>query len=152
MNIRQFQIFRQDLTNFNILEIGKKIGTCPCVGHPYFLVLFVWGFILPYEQNRIRTGLALCGVRPKNVRSSGDLLLGQPSRCGPCKQIGPFRSQYRACPLVGLEDPQQPQMLGWRCRWHRVLYSPKKSVGKHPKGQISYHHSVPPHGVYSSQM
>jgi hypothetical protein len=26
MNIRQFQIFQQDLTNFNILEIGKKIG------------------------------------------------------------------------------------------------------------------------------
>lgn len=68
MNIRQFQIFQQDLTNFNILEIGKKIGTCPCVGHPYFLVLFVW-VNLPYEQNRIRTGLDLCGDRPKSGRT-----------------------------------------------------------------------------------
>ena len=70
MNIRQFQIFRQDLTNFNILEYSKKIGTCPCVGHPYFLVLLVW-VNLPYEQNRRPTGLAPCEGRPKSGCSSG---------------------------------------------------------------------------------
>ena len=68
MNIRQFQIFRQDLTNFNILEYSKKIGTCPCVGHPYFLVLFVW-VNLPYEQNRRPTELAPCEGRPKSGRT-----------------------------------------------------------------------------------
>ena len=151
MNIRQFQIFRQDLTNFNILEYSKKIGTCPCVGHPYFLVLFVW-VNLPYEQNRIRSALALCVGRPKSVRSSGDLLRVQPSRFGPCKRTIPCPTQYRACPLVVRATPQQPQMLGWRCRFHRARCNPMKFLGIHPKGQRSCRHSVPPHGVYSSQM
>ena len=73
MNIRQFQIFRQDLTNFNILEYSKKIGTRPCVGHPYFLVLFVWvnWVNLPYEQNRRPTELAPCEGRQKSGHSSG---------------------------------------------------------------------------------
>ena len=151
MNIRQFQIFRQDLTNFNILEYSKKIGTCPCVGHPYFLVLFVW-VNLPYEQNRIRSALALCVGRPKSVRSSGDLLRVQPSRFGPCKRTIPCPTQYRVYFLVVRVTPQQPQMLGWLRRWHQVRCNPKKFLGIRPKGQISYHHSVPPHGVYSSQM
>ena len=139
MNIRQFQIFRQDLTNFNILEYSKKIGTCPCVGHPYFLVLFVW-VNLPYEQNRIRSALALCVGRPKSVRSSGDLLRVQPSRFGPCKRTIPCPTQYRACPLVVRATPHQPQMLGWRCRFHLVRCNPKKSEGKRPKvGTLSRH-------------
>ena len=139
MNIRQFQTFQQDLTNFNILEIGKKIGTCPCVGHPYFFVLFVW-VNLPYEQNRIRSALALCVGRPKSVRSSGDLLRVQPSRFGPCKRTIPCPTQYRVCPLVVRATPQQPQMLGWRCRFHRAQCSPKKFLGIHPKvGTLSRH-------------
>ena len=144
MNIRQFQIFRQDLTNFNILEYSKKIGTCPCVGHPYFLVLFVW-VNLPCEQNRIRSALALCVGRPKSVRSSGDLLRVPPSRFGPCKRTAPCPTQYRACPLVVRATPQQPQMLGWRCRFHRAQYIPMKYEDKHPKGQRSCRHLAPPH-------
>ena len=104
MNIRQFQIFRQDLTNFNILEIGKKIGTCPCVGHPYFLVLFVW-VNLPYEQNRRPIELAPCEGRPKSVRSSGDLLRVQPSRFGPCKRTAPCPKLCKVYFLVVREVP-----------------------------------------------
>ena len=151
MNIRQFQIFRQDLTNFNILEYSKKIGTCPCVGHPYFLVLFVW-VNLPYEQNRIRSALALCVGRPKSVRSSGDLLRVQPSRPYLSPPTKPCPTQYRVFPLWVRVTPQQPQRLGWLRRWHRVRCNPKKSEGKRPKVGTLCRHSSTPHEACNLQM
>ena len=144
MNIRQFQIFRQDLTNFNILEYSKKIGTCPCVGHPYFLVLFVW-VNLPYEQNRIRSALALCVGRPKSVRSSGDLLRVQPSRFGPCKRTAPCPKLCTGCFFAVRAVPLPRQMLGWRCRFHRVRCNPMKYEDKHPKVGTLCRHLAPPH-------
>ena len=70
MNIRQFQIFQQDLTNFNILEIGKK-DRAALLRITLFSLFYKTGFNPPVLQNRRPTELAPCEGRPKSGHSSG---------------------------------------------------------------------------------
>ena len=59
MNIRQFQIFRQDLTNFNILEIGKKNRDVPLCGSSLFSLFCSFGLICPTNKTEYRFNLPL---------------------------------------------------------------------------------------------
>ena len=71
MNIRQIQIFRQDLTNFNILGEGKKIGL-PLLSSPIFLC-FIRRLVCPSYKTEHRLHLPLVW----SVRKADGLRVGR---------------------------------------------------------------------------
>ena len=73
MNIRQFQIFRQDLTNFNILEIGKKNRDVPLCGSSLFSCFVRFGLICPTNKTEDRLNLPLV----RAVRKADGLRVGR---------------------------------------------------------------------------